>query len=412
MRRAFLVGLLGLAVSPVATADYAQRLQQAEAEIHAATTALEHTPDAADGALVLTEALITRAWLRGEPADWAAADHALARAVASPRTSPRSCTVAARLHLFLHRVDAAAQALTACGGEERLKDERSALQADLAYAQGDLAAAFKAARGLLQRRAVPSALTRMATLHEAAGHPEEAKALLLAAERADHSGDPAQRAWLRLRRGHVALHQGRWEEARAVYLGAASALPGWWRVEEHLAEVEALLGETDAARERYRAVLAGSPQPALMLALAELLLGPEAQDLRNAAREMQRERLQIYPDAVGGHALEVLLAAGEPASSLLPAARARHQAAPSGENALRLAQVLAAAGQIDEACRVVTTTLAVGWAMAELQWWGAHCPGTSVDPERLHHFNPRAAQMYALPATLSAGRSALAPAPP
>lgn len=404
--------LLLLAASGAAGADYAHRLQQSDAEIHAARTALQAAPEPA-AALALTEALITRAWLSGEAEDWASAERALAVALASPQPSPRTCVVAARLHLFLHRVEAASRSLEACAGPVGGDDEElRALHADLAFARGDLAAAFDAARERVLIGAVPSALTRLATLHEAAGHPEEAKALLLAAQRADHSGDPAQGAWLRLRRGHLALHQGRWEEARAVYLAAASMLPGWWRVEEHLAEVEALLGDAEAARARYRALLAEHAQPALMLALSELLSGDESDRLRRAARAAQKDLLRRYPEVVGGHALEVLLAAGEPASALLPAARARLQSAATGENALRFAQLAAAAGQVAEACGAVATALAGGWAAPELQWWGAHCPGGALSPERVRRRNPRAAQMYALPAALSAGLSAPAPVPP
>lgn len=410
-RTLLLGGLIALS-SPAADAatDYRHRLQQSDADIAAAMAALEEVPEDADAALALLEARIERAWLSGAPEDWRAADAVLPRL---HRLAPRSCIVAARLHLFLHRVGAAEQTLADCADPEgRNAAERAALNADLAFARGDLHGAFAAARALALDDASPSVLTRLATLHEAAGHPEEAKALLRAAERADHSADPAQAAWLRLRRGHIALHQGRWEEARAIYLGAAATLPGWWRVEEHLAEVEVLLGELTAARTRYRRLLPQSGQPALWLALAGLSEGAEALALREQARTLQQAHLQVAPDAVGGHALEVMLATGDSPEVWLNEARERYRQAPQAENALRLLQLEAAAGHGAAACDVVARALLAGWRQAELQWWGAHCPETGLSREQALRLNPQAARLYAVPASFSAALAGPVARPP
>ena len=102
-----LIALPGLAMAM----DYGQRLQQADADITAATAVLEQAPEDADAVLALLEARIERAWLSGAPVDWSAAEAVLPSL--HPR-APRSCVVAARLHLFLHRIAAAEQALAAC----------------------------------------------------------------------------------------------------------------------------------------------------------------------------------------------------------------------------------------------------------------------------------------------------------
>jgi hypothetical protein len=183
-------------------------------------------------------------------------------------------------------------------------------------------------------------------------------------------------------------------------------------VEEHLAEVEALLGETAAARARYQRLVSDTAAPSIWLALAELSEGAEAQALREQARRLQQAHLKLAPDAVGGHALEVLLATGDAPEAWRAETRARYQQAPQGDNALRLAQVEAAAGDVSAACEIVTGALAGGWRHAELHWWGAHCPNTGIGREQALRLNPRAAQLYALPASLSAGPAASAAARP
>ena len=60
---------------------------------------------------------------------------------------------------------------------------------------------------------------------------------------------------LRPLRGRCARGGGRLDEALALYRLAADALPGWWLVDEHIAEALELQGDARAARPGGRARL-------------------------------------------------------------------------------------------------------------------------------------------------------------
>jgi tetratricopeptide (TPR) repeat protein len=268
--------------------------------------------------------------------------------------------------------------------------------------KGEPHAAAAVYRRLLNRQVDLSTLAGLAAVHEALGHPEEAKVLLAEAERRNHGDDPAQRAWLKVRRAEIALHQGRWDEARAVYLAAQEILPGWWLVEEHLAEVEALLGETAAARDRYMAIVERNGPPEIMDALAklEMTLGAteHAQLLHERARELYEGRLARFPEAAAGHALEHFL--HDPhAARALELAEANYAGRPTGQSATVLARARWRSGRREDACEVIESARVRGYESAEVLWLAAECASSDVASEARAlalDLNPRAAQMYGL----------------
>ena len=396
---ALAVVLLCSVARAAAGSSYVERLALAERNLRVAEAAQAADPGVADTALAVVEAALDLAWLSGDYAWFARAETALDAAQAAAGQSPSTCLVAARLHLTLHRVAAAREAVLDCGpwSDERTREQ---LLADIRLMQGEPHGAAAGYRRLLHRQVEISTLVRLAGVHEVLGHPEEAKALLAEAERRDHSGDPAQRAWLKLRRAHIALHQGRWDEARAVYLAAEQALPGWWLVEEHLAEVEALLGQIAGARKRYMDILERNALPELMDALAalEVTLGaPEsARSLRERARERYEWRLARFPEAAAGHALEHFLADPQPTRAL-ELAEANYAGRPTGESATLLARARWRSGRRAQACAVIESARARGYQSAEVLWLAAECAPSDVAGNargQALDINPRAAQMY------------------
>lgn len=385
------------------TVSFAQRLAQADADVQAASLALEAAPEVADNAVALTEALLERAWLSGQYTDFVDAEQALQRGRDALGQSPSFCLVEARLQVTLHRLGLAAAALERCGpfADPQMRER---LEADLQFMRGDLLGALTSVRRRLNSHPSVSSWVQMAMLQEAAGAPEEAKALFRSAEDADHSGDPAQRAWLRLRRGHVALHQGRWEEARAVYLSADSALPGWWLIEEHLAEIEALMGESAAAEARYRSIIERTDLPEFMDSLAGLLADQgrddEARTWIDRARDRYDERLNRFPEAAAGHALDHFLQFDP--SRALALAVANYAERPYAEPALGLARALVLSGQWPKALDLLKRHSAEGWASAEWRWVLGELLIMAADAQGEGHqqaalsLNPRAADMYGL----------------
>ena len=396
---ALVVVLLCCVARAAGASSYVERLALAELNLREAEAAQAADPDVADTALAIVEAALELAWLSNDYDWFARAETALGAAQAAAGRSPRTCLVAARLHLTLHRAAAASEALRECGpwSDERTREQ---LLADVRLMQGDPYAAAAGYRRLLHRQVEISTLAGLAGVHEMLGHPEEAKALLAEAERRDHGDDPAQRAWLKLRRAQIALHQGRWDEARAIYLAAEQTLPGWWLVEEHLAEIEALLGQTVAARNRYADIVERNGLPEIMdaLAMLELTLGAteSAESLRERARERYESRLARFPEAATGHAIEHFL--HDPhAAYALELAEANHTGRPTGESAAFLARAHWRSGRRAEACTVIESARGRGYESAEVLWLAAECSPSDVASNvraQALDLNPRAAQMY------------------
>ncbi len=402
LRGAALVVLLLASVADAAGApSYAGRFAVAELNLRAAEAAQAADPDVAEASLAVVEAALELAWLSNDYDWFARAEAALDAAQTAAGRSPRTCLVTAQLHLTLHRAAAASDALRECGP---WRDERTheQLLADIRFMQGEPEAAAAAYRRLLHQGVEISTLARLAAVHQALGHPEEAKALLAEAERRDQGHDPAQRAWLKLQRAEIALHQGRWDEARAVYLAAEEALPGWWLVEEHLAEIEALLGQTAAARKRYLDIVERNGLPELMdaLAMLERTLGAhESAELqRNRAREGYDARLTRFPEAAAGHALEHFLHDPHPARAL-ELAEENYAGRPIGESAAFLARARWRSGRRADACAALESARGRGYASAEVLWLAAECSPSDVASNlraQALELNPRAAQMYGL----------------
>lgn len=353
---------------------YADELARIDAEVarHSAAAGAARASWPAHEQLART--LLEKAALTGAFEDYAGAVAAITTAKGLAGADA-VCATAACVALAVHRLAAAGAALKRC---ERLAvadadrgTELAALAAELAFQQGRYDAALRGARDVLERREMPRDLARLALIHEATGSPAEALALLDRAERADHADTPALRAWLAVRRGLVALHRGRWEEALAHYLAAQKRLAGWWLVDEHIAEVRALLGQAAAAATIYEGLLATQPRPEIMDAYARLLQAAgrpaDADPWIRRAREAHRQRGQALPEAADGHALAHVLAFAPHAPATLALARRNAARQPNGEARLALARALLAANRPGEALAVVQAARATSWNTAELQ---------------------------------------------
>ena len=353
--------------APAAPA-YATELARVDGALAAARQSVAQDAAFWPGHERVARLLLERAALTGRFDDYAEAAATVDLMARGPRLA--LCPTGIRVHLAVHRLAAARALLDECGrgnGPGTPPAELLSLQADLAMQQGDLAQARRLAQGVLATRETPQDLARLARYYELTGAPAEALALLDRAEKIDHAATPVLRAWLALRRGLVALHRGRWEEALAHDLAAERWLAGWWLVEEHVAEVRALLGQTAAAVTAYERLLAQEPRPELMDALARLHLAhgrPDAaQALIAEARAQYRGRLERLPEAAG-HALahDLAFAPATPATLAL----ARRAAQAGGAARLDLARALIAAQRWGDARAEIAALRATSWRTAEL----------------------------------------------
>lgn len=361
-----------------------------------------------DGLLPLEVASlqVERARLTGDYGDFERAQALLdARSAAAPAAA--LCLAQARLHVTLHRLRQAGAALAACPPATD-GAEIAAVRADIAMHSGRYRDAEAAYRALLNGSGTPQHFVRFALLRNRTGSPAEAAALLEAAEKRYHGGSATVRAWLKLQRGLVALDRGRLDEALALYRLAADALPGWWLVDEHIAEALDLQGDARAAKALYTRVAERTRAPEILDALAQLerrdgRAGP-SEALVREARALHERRLAQFPEAAAGHVLDHFLLDGKESSRALALARENFAARPGGDAAQALAKSWLRAGKPERAATLVEAQLAQGWDTAESYWLlseayerlGRTSRAAMARTQALGR-NPLSERMYALP---------------
>lgn len=228
-----------------------------------------------------------------------------------------------------------------------------------------------------------------------------------AAEKRYHGGSATMKAWLKLQRGLIALDRGRFDEALAMYTLAEKALPGWWLVEEHIAEVKAFSGDTQTAKAIYEDVIRKTGAPEYMSALAVIELGSgnrdSAQKLLMRARSLYEDRLAKFPEAAAGHALDHFLQDANNPQRALSLAQVNFATRPYGDAAIALAKAWVLNKKPKAAVPLLEAEIARGWDTAELYWTLAEVWHNAGDAQRAAHAksealirNPQSANMYAL----------------
>ncbi|MCB9669116.1 MAG: tetratricopeptide repeat protein [Alphaproteobacteria bacterium] len=205
---------------------------------------------------------------------------------------------------------------------------------------------------------------RLATMQWKLGRFEDAEASMALAQKAYKGADGWVRGWHHLLLGLMDLDRQRYDDALAHYRAADAAYPGWWLIEEHIAEIHLLQGRPAEALAIYDRVVPQTGSPELMGSRAEALeaLGrkDDAEGLRAEARATFERQLAANPTAFGGHALEFLLEHGEPAKAL-ELARANADLRPNGESLLLLADALEKSGSAGPAAELRAQVVASGW---------------------------------------------------
>lgn len=311
--------------------------------------------------------------LSGSYEEYALAQRALDRAFrsAAPGMGPHFSQAA--LHLSMHRLDRAERMLGAVDNYAVPPDAGE--RADMLGMRGEIAFYRADYAGALSQydaadRLVPNASDfRRAIFHSKTGRADLAALHFDRYERALVRPDRHVRANLRLQRGILDLDAGRWREALAHFEAADAVFPGWWLVEEHIAETRALLGDAAGAEQLYRRIVARTGAPEFMDALAALLAARgethEAEQLRRRSAAIWDRRLLQFPEASYGHALDHCTAFGR-TECALRLARRNHAARRYGEAGEQLASALADAGRMEEARAAVDRVLATPWRTAPL----------------------------------------------
>lgn len=318
-------------------------------------------------------ALLARGRLSGSFDDYAMAQQVLDRALSDAPAGAGPHLALANLHLLMHRLAGAEAMLGAIGryavppdaGEQA---EIAGMRGDIAFYRGDYSGAWRF-YGDADRLQPGSADFRRAIFYSKTGRSDLAERQFDSYERNLARPSRQLRANLQLQRGILDLESGRYSDALDHFNRADAIFPGWWLVEEHIAETTALLGDQPGAERRYRRVIARTGAPEFMDALAALLLArgadAEAHQLRRRSRALWERRLGQFPEASFGHALDHCAGFGD-RDCALRLARRNYEARPYGEAGEQLVAALADAGRLDEARQAIDRILRSPWRTADL----------------------------------------------
>lgn len=116
-------------------------------------------------------------------------------------------------------------------------DEGRLIRADLDFQQGHYQAAEGGYNDVLRRERSWGALSRLAYFLGKTGDTADADSLYEEAEDQLTAKEMRAYAWLELQRGFLDFIHGHHREARLHYRRADAAYPGYWLVDEHVAEV-------------------------------------------------------------------------------------------------------------------------------------------------------------------------------
>ncbi len=312
---------------------------------------------------------VDRARASGDWADFQKAEDALNRAFArAPEGAGPHLTLAA-FEYGMHRLGAASAALDATDhyavpipGTAR---SIAQLRADIAFHSGHYEEARQGYEALLEGRRTPSLLVALAQYHWKTGDYETATTLLEEAQEAARTESAKTRAWIGLVRGLFGLERGAWDDALAHYRAGLELTPESWLLEEHIAEILTLRGETELAIPIYERVVARTGNPELIDALAVILKEKgeteRARELTLRAREGWESRLEMFPEAAYGHAIGHWLEVEEDFPRAVELAEANAEARPNGESKTILAEAYLAAERTDDAKRVIDEVLESPW---------------------------------------------------
>ncbi len=316
----------------------------------------------------------TRARLTGDYDDYEKAEEALKRAFKAAPKGSGPFVARAQLNYTLHRLarieadlDAADKKIVKNNTEQATL---AGMRANLAFQRGQYDAALAGYTKAVKLDRSPTNLSQLALFHWKTGNFDEAEKLYTEAQSLYKGNNPEPRAWLHLQLGLMDLDRGRYEDALAHYQTAGQLMPGYWLIDEHIAEIKTLTGHVDEAKKLYEAIVARTGNPEFIDALAgihhEAGNQAKADELIAKARAIYEKQLKQFPEAAAGHALEHFLEFGEDAKRTVALAEANHKTRPNAQAKILLAQAYLAAKRPQDALKVIEQALASRWRSADL----------------------------------------------
>jgi len=319
----------------------------------------------------LAALLLDRAQLTGRPEHYLEVQAVLDDAFTMAPRLTGPVLLAARFNTSIHRLDEAELYLATIANHAVIKDDLRGgarlLAAQIALARGEYEAALPVLEELAA--AMPTLVTDLAIYHAQTGNTAKAEALYKEAFDETKPTDGRRRAWIRLQLAVLAMEHGQYEQALRSLKDADRDLPGWWLIEEHMAEVLTLLGRDRDAVGLYEKVVRDTGLPQYLDALAAVYerLGrhEEARDLVARAGAAWDRQLAALPESAMGHGLEHFLEHRTPEQAL-DLAKQNYSLRPGGEAHVALARAYLKAGQPDAAIEIVERALETPYRSADL----------------------------------------------
>lgn len=370
--------LFALPAAPAAQTalgGYEEELARIEEQLAAAgglASALAPPADL-ESATRLAHLVYRKAALTADYADFRLAERSIDAAIAAIGPSQDLLFLSASFHFKVHRFARVREILLRIPRPET-RPRWSSLAAELAYQEGRYAEARRGYQAALARKRGWDDLARLAFLASRTGRVKEAEKLYAEAQDDLTAKEMRSWAWLELQRGLLDLDFGDSAGALAHFRRAEEGYPGWWLIEEHIAETLGRLGRRDEAAALYRRVLETTRSPEFLSALAALLEQDDAAAARaldDEARERFEQQSALYPEAALGHYLEHRLdrplAGAAEGEDLLAMAERNLALRPGGEARLLLARACAKLGHLARAREELAAIAATPWRMPELE---------------------------------------------
>lgn len=262
----------------------------------------------------LIDLIVLRGHVLGRIADYEWAE-ALAEQLTQVAPADGDALLArARTRATFHRFD---DALTDLDRAQRLRADATSVDAERAaifQALGHYEQALAIYTEAVERRVDFSSLGDLATLYAERGEIAAAESCFNESRERYRSVSPIPLAQLDFKHAHMWMAQGDLDRAHMWLDVAVRRLPAYVPAQGHLAEVEAALGETDAAIARLRPLTSSSDDPDHAAQLARILgeagRSGEADEWRDLAAARYDELVERHPEAFADHAAEFWLEAG------------------------------------------------------------------------------------------------------
>ena len=277
-----------------AAAGYAAEMRRIDEDIAKTEAAASSDPTDPERITRHVYRLYQKASISGDLAGLTAVEHAIDDAIPLLSNPADLYLLKAHAALKLHKladVDSALRAVRSVYDS----DEGRLIRADLDFQHGRYSAAEDGYVDVLGHERSWGALARLAPLRGKMGDAADADRLYEEAEDQLTAKEMRAYAWLEVQRGLLDFAHGRLREARSHYRRAEAAYPGYWLVEEHIAELLGAEGRYEEAAGIFEQVVSAIDRPELDQAIGELY---ELADQSGPAVYWKERALSAYLQSV------------------------------------------------------------------------------------------------------------------